>query len=116
MLMRSHQVLYFNLGSTKMVLNEGMPSRRHHQPGNLFLVFDVVFPTQSFFSPANIESLKSLLPWQQDQPKSSAVMEALPVNAVSVSDRDIKDLEQEANKNDDDEDHTHGERVQCGQQ
>ena len=108
---------HINIGSTKMVLGEGMPSRRHHQPGNLFLLFDVVFPSNDFFTPTNIDSLKQLLPWAKDQPSVAQIKDALPVNAVGVNERDIRDMDEEAHRHgEEDEDHAHGERVQCGQQ
>ena len=99
-----------------MVIGEGMPSRRHHQPGNLFILFDVVFPKTEFFTPSHLDGLKGLLPWQADQPALSIVKDAMPVNIVGVNERDVQDLEHEANNQQEEDEHQHGERVQCGQQ
>eukprot|EP00834_Sanchytrium_tribonematis_P001738 NODE_44_length_33449_cov_1.575742.p38 type:complete len:101 gc:universal NODE_44_length_33449_cov_1.575742:22003-21701(-) len=100
-----------------MIGAEGMPTRRHHQKGNLFVLFDVQFPAPNFFTPSNIDALKKLLPWDAEQPSNAQIKDALPVNVSSVTDRDIRDLEQESGGRDHDEDeHMHGERVQCGQQ
>ena len=100
-----------------MILNEGMPNRRHHQNGNLFVLFDVKFPDPTYLTPANIDALKRLLPWEKEQPTSQEIKDALPVSVVQVSDRDIRDLEQESRGQDEeDHHHGHGEGVQCAQQ
>jgi len=54
-------------GSTKFIMNEGMP--RHRDPsdrGNLFIDFDVVFPEKDFLAHEKLPELIKLLPPRQE--------------------------------------------------
>ncbi len=98
----------------KVITGEGMPSVRHHEPGDLFVKLHVTFPEH--IDPAIIPALERALPPRTPLPTFGrhAVIEE-----VSLSDLDARQ-QREANAASDDrmdEDGEGGEpRVACAQQ
>ncbi|RDL34637.1 uncharacterized protein BP5553_07765 [Venustampulla echinocandica] len=99
-------------GSVKMIRNQGMPSHRHHDFGNMYVQFDVKFPEKNFTSdPQAFELLKSILP----PSKLSAVPP--PETMTEIADFEDVDPSQQARArgatgmDEDDEEGQGGERV-----
>ena len=99
-----------------------MPSYRHHNFGNLYIQFDVKFPTHlggedgSPLTPEDIAALERILP-----PRISET--PLPENAMT-EDYNLEEIDQTREaarargvaEEDDDDMHPGGERVQCASQ
>lgn len=96
--------------SVKMVEGKGMPSYRHHNYGNLYITFEVEFPSPSFIDQEKLTLLESILPPRPplDLPANAAVEE------VVLSDADPAKVNSHAH--DEDEMETEGEGVQCASQ
>ncbi|KAI9894697.1 MAG: Type I HSP40 co-chaperone [Vezdaea aestivalis] len=104
--------------ATKMIRGQGMPSFRHHDFGNLYIQFQVVFPPSGWANeePQNYEMLKRLLP-----PPSQPI--SIPSGATTdeciLEDADFgQQGGGDARMLDEDEEDGHpgAERVQCAQQ
>ena len=101
-----------------MIRGQGMPSYRHHDFGNLYIQFEVKFPSPDF-APANkIAMLESILPPRkaQAQPPSDAMVEDFTLEEVDASGQRRA---QGATAMDEDEEDgvPHGaERMQCASQ
>jgi len=100
-----------------MVRGQGMPSYRHHDFGNMYIQFSVKFPEKNWtMEPAAFEALRQLLPppSEANNPPPEAMTDTV----------DLEDIETQAQarvfgggaEDDDEEGHTHGERVQCASQ
>ncbi|KAF2869471.1 hypothetical protein BDV95DRAFT_577412 [Massariosphaeria phaeospora] len=114
-------------GEVKVIREQGMPSFRHHDHGNLYIQFDVKFPSRlggpegAPMSPEQIKALESVLP-----PRT--VPASLPPPDAMTDDFTLEDVDptRESTRargmasmggdDDDDEMHQHGERVQCASQ
>jgi DnaJ family protein A protein 2 len=96
-----------------------MPSHRHHHHGNLYIHFDVKFPTriggEEGLKPEDIKALENILPTRveptpipQDAMTDDFVLEELDPTregrALGITDEDDDDM------------HPGGERVQCATQ
>lgn len=58
------------IDSFKMIPGQGMPSMRHHDPGNLYIQFEVVFPTtRPSLSPRELATLKKITGADSYDPK-----------------------------------------------
>lgn len=137
-------LLLTEAGQIKMIRGAGMPSYRHHHPGNMYITFDIEFPSTT--PPMNDQqraTLKSILGLSATVPSHSgradangmdvdnepdleldALAEQLP-QGVQEDDCDLEDVDhsgqqraQRATMEDDDEDGMpHGaERMQCASQ
>ncbi|KAF9905696.1 Type I HSP40 co-chaperone [Linnemannia zychae] len=103
-------------GELKAVMGQGMPTERHHDFGNLYIQFEIEFPTANWTDLTQIEQLRSILP-------PAAELPALPKNAhieeVGLTEMDPRQkarAEQGHMGGDDDEEGGHGPGVQCAQQ
>lgn len=94
-----------------------MPSYRHHDYGNLFIQFDVKFPTNHFNDIEKILTLEHILP-----PRNPS---GLPPDSMDVEEAKLEEIDPTqqaraagtAGDDDDDEHPQHGgERVQCASQ
>jgi len=99
-------------GDLKLVRDQGMPSLRHHQPGDLYLKFHVKFP--SYIDPVAVAHLEKALPPRtplEKFPKNTVIDE------VEMSDLDARQ-QREANSARDDamEEDDEQPRVQCANQ
>lgn len=106
-----------NVGTLKLVRNQGMPSYRHHDNGNLYVRFDVKFPASGFTAdPAAFEQLKAILP--------ASDTTIVPPKETMTEQVDFEDIDpaQQARAqgatgmDEDDEEGAGGERVQCASQ
>jgi DnaJ family protein A protein 2 len=105
--------------SIKVVREQGMPSHRHHHFGNLYIHFDVKFPTriggEEGLKPEDVAALEKILPPRVDPTP-------LPADAMT-EDFVLEELDPTregrsmgATEEDDDDMHPGGERVQCATQ
>jgi DnaJ family protein A protein 2 len=103
--------LIFATDAVKVIRGQGMPSQRHHEPGDLFVKFTVNFP--EYIDPAAIPLLERALP-----PRTE--IEKFPKNIhLEEVDLDEPDARSKANAMSDesmDEDHEGEPRVQCANQ
>ncbi|TFK55332.1 hypothetical protein OE88DRAFT_1732577 [Heliocybe sulcata] len=94
----------------KVIPGQGMPSQRHHEPGDLFVKFSVVFPDH--IDPAKVPLLEQALPPRKP-------VEKFP-KSVTLEEADLEEVDarrQESMSRDDAMDEDEGEpRVQCAQQ
>lgn len=105
-------------GEVKMIRQQGMPSMRHHDHGNLYVQFDVKFPPANFNTPENIQMLEQVLPPRKQQ--------ATPPKDAMTEDYSLEEVDQTGHRRahgatgmeDEDEDGVPqgGERMQCASQ
>lgn len=96
----------------KVITGEGMPSQRHHEPGDLFLKLHVAFPEH--IDPETIPLLEQALPPRKPLPKFE---KSVLIEEVSMSDLDARQQREQARTDPDAMDEDEGEpRVQCAQQ
>ena len=101
-----------------MIRQQGMPSMRHHDYGNLYIRFDVKFPPANFNSHEQIRLLEDILPPRKPQ--------ALPPKDAMTEDYSLEDVDQSGQRRaqgatsmeEEDEDGVPpgGERMQCASQ
>lgn len=100
-------------GEKKAIVNEGMPTLRHHDFGNLYIQFEVEFPPPHWSSPENIAKLESILPSRQPLPNTAGA----EVEEVVLTDLDASQQRAaEGAAADEDDDGHPGPGVQCAQQ
>lgn len=98
-------------GQDKVIRGQGMPSQRHHEPGDMYIRIDIKFP--DFIDPTSIPHLEAALPPRnaiQKIPKSVAVDE---VELEEMDARQRKKAERLDEAMDEDEAEP---RVQCANQ
>lgn len=101
--------IFAPIGDLKVVRGQGMPSQRHHEPGDLFVHFTVKFPTE--LSSEAFEHLEKALPPREPLGKfDKAVTEEVEIEEVDARQRSRVDGDEAM-----DEDGP-GPRVQCAQQ
>ncbi|KAF9100211.1 Type I HSP40 co-chaperone [Mortierella sp. GBA35] len=104
-------------GELKAVMGQGMPTERHHDFGNLYIQFEIEFPTANWTDLAKIEQLRAILP---PAPALPALAQGAHIEEVSLTEMDPRQkarAEQGHMGGDDDEDGAHGgPGVQCAQQ
>jgi len=100
-----------------------MPSYRHHDFGNLYIIFDVKFPEHLDISDEQVRMLESVLPPRQpgvEAPKD-VMMDDFQLEAIDPA-RDQRAAgllgggAGHAHGEDDEEEGMGGERVQCASQ
>ena len=75
--MRFSHLLMGLLGTVKMIRGAGMPSYRHHDPGKMFINFEVEFPTETpHLDSAQKDMLKSILGLPVLDPEHKAAIRA----------------------------------------
>ena len=113
-------------GEVKVIRGQGMPSYRHHDFGNLYIQFDVKFPTAiagppgedgypTSMTPQQIKALESVLPARKPQaiPPPDAMTEDYSLEKVDPMSEGQR--ARGAHMEDEDEE-MGGERVQCASQ
>jgi len=100
-----------------------MPSYRHHDFGNLFIQFAVKFPEKGWLEDgAGFEALRQLLP--------APALQNVPPTDIMTESADLEDPDNSSGARafaaaasaaaagdfEGDEEHPHGERVQCASQ
>ena len=112
------------LGSIKVIREQGMPSYRHHDFGNLYIKFDVKFPTEltspdgGAMTDQQRIALEHVLPArkpQLSQPSPDAMIEDFNLDDIDSS-RESARANQGASAMDEDDEDVQGERVQCASQ
>lgn len=99
-------------GDLKVITGEGMPSMRHHEPGDLFIKMHVTFPER--IDPSVIPLLERALPPRNAMPKFD---KQTMIEEVELSDLDARQRREQSRGESDGMDEDDGEpRVQCAQQ
>ncbi|CAO3582735.1 unnamed protein product [Absidia cylindrospora] len=101
-------------GMVKVVPNEGMPTYRHHNHGNLFVNFTIDFPANNWTDAENIAKLESILPPRQPLPNLGDKQVDDVVMADAEAYQSSKSQGGHAHDDDDEED-GQGPGVQCAQ-
>lgn len=101
-------------GERKAVVGEGMPTQRHHDYGNLYVQFEVEFPSPNWTTPENIAKLEGILPARKPLPNVAGA----EVEEVTLS---VLDANQQRSANrgmgaEEEEEENAGPGVQCAQQ
>ena len=106
----------------KVIREQGMPSYRHHDMGNLFILFSVKFPKRisgpngESMTPQQVKALESVLPPRTKgvQPPAHAMVEDYNLDEVDLT----REGPGHSATMEDDEDEMggQGERVQCASQ
>lgn len=99
----------FFLGDLKVIHGQGMPSLRHHEPGDLFVKLSVKFPDQ--LDPAVIPHLEQALPPRKPMDQIDKGVHIEEVVLAEPDQRRRPDQRDDAMDEDGDE-----PRVQCGNQ
>jgi len=97
-------------GEMKVIPRQGMPSHRHHEPGDLFVALQVNFPDS--IDPNVISHLEAALPPRTPIP---TFPKSYMIDEVDLHDMDARQQRQAAGGDPMDEDEEHP-RVQCAQQ
>ncbi|KZT28634.1 hypothetical protein NEOLEDRAFT_1154510 [Neolentinus lepideus HHB14362 ss-1] len=95
----------------KVIPGQGMPSQRHHEPGDLFVKFSVAFPDH--IDPTKVELLEKALPPRKpiDKFPKSVILEEADLEEVDAR------RQESMTRGEDAMDEDEGEpRVQCAQQ
>jgi len=100
-------------GALKVIRGQGMPSYRHHEPGDLYVRLNVSFPQS--LDPAVVPLLEEALPPRKPLPTYT---NNVHIDEVELSDLDARQAKAAQKGGDDmDEDDESGEpRVQCANQ
>ncbi|KAJ1737660.1 Type I HSP40 co-chaperone [Coemansia sp. Benny D160-2] len=105
-------------GEVKVIEGQGMPSFRHHNPGNMFIKFNLRFPASGWAPEEEIKKLEAILPKRQPVPSlpKGAHVEEVVLSAVDLQHQ--KKMQEDDPAEEDYEDaHQHGgPGVQCAQQ
>ncbi|KAJ2669833.1 Type I HSP40 co-chaperone [Coemansia sp. RSA 1285] len=105
-------------GEVKVIEGQGMPSFRHHNPGNMFIKFNLRFPASGWAPEEEIKKLEAILPKRQPVPSlpKGAHVEEVVLSAVDLQHQ--KRMQEDDPAEEDYEDaHQHGgPGVQCAQQ
>ncbi|KAK9453829.1 hypothetical protein V1511DRAFT_461665 [Dipodascopsis uninucleata] len=99
-------------GMVKVIEGRGMPSFRHHNNGNLYVEFEVVFPENHFATPEQLSLLEQVLP---PRPTLEIPEDAM-VDDVILQDVDPTYKERVRADMEDDDDEPGAERAQCTSQ
>ncbi|GAA5940439.1 hypothetical protein JCM3775_005092 [Rhodotorula graminis] len=105
-------------GSLKVIPEQGMPSHRHHEMGDLIVHINVKFPDS--LDPAALEPLEHILPARPVLPTFGKDVHVDEVDMVDAADRRTKSGHGQGGAYDDDQmdtdDEGAGPQVQCNQQ
>ena len=112
-------------GEVKVIREQGMPSYRHHDHGNLYIQFDVKFPERlggedgAPMTPEHIRALESVLPPRKvpdATPPPNAMTEDFTLDSVDPNREAGRARGMQSPDEDDDDMHPGAERVQCASQ
>ncbi|KAG0075586.1 Type I HSP40 co-chaperone [Podila epicladia] len=102
-------------GDLKAVMGQGMPTERHHDFGNLYIQFEIEFPTANWTDINLIEQLRTILPAPAALPTLPKGAHIEEVGLTEMDPRQKARAEQGHMGGDDDEEGGHP-GVQCAQQ
>lgn len=97
--------------SVKVIRSQGMPSQRHHEPGDLYVKFTVKFP--DIIDSSKVPLLEQALPPRvpiQSFPKS------IHIEEVDLEEPDVRSRAHAMADDPMDEDHEDEPRVKCANQ
>ena len=94
-----------------MIHGQGMPSQRHHEPGDMFVKISVKFP--DYVDPALVSHLEAALPKRNPIPKFPKSVLVEDVNMTDLDARQREAVDRDPDAMDEDEAHP---RVQCANQ
>ncbi|KIJ69543.1 hypothetical protein HYDPIDRAFT_172911 [Hydnomerulius pinastri MD-312] len=97
--------------SVKVIKSQGMPSQRHHEPGDLFVKFTVNFP--DFIDPTKVALLEKALP---PRPALPSFPKSVHLEEVQLDEPDAHSRAHAMSDDAMDEDHEGEPRVQCANQ
>lgn len=99
---------------TKCIQNEGMPTYRSpFDKGNLFVKFEVEFPSTSWYNDEKAQMLKKVLPsTKQEKIPSNAIVDECVMSSIDPNAK----TQQDRSDMYDDDDERGGPQVQCAQQ
>ena len=97
--------------SVKVIRGQGMPSHRHHEPGDLYIKFSVVFPER--MDPSVIPLLERALPPRKPIEKFG---KGIDLEEVDMDEPDARTKAQAMSDDPMDEDQDGEPRVQCANQ
>lgn len=102
-------------GQLKAIRHHGMPSQRFHEPGTLYIQFDIEFPPSNWVDKQVIMSLEKILPPRPelDTPPDAMIED---VELTTMNDDEQRRSASNHMANGEDEDEGHGPSVQCAQQ
>lgn len=108
-------------GSTKFIMDEGMPrSRDPTEKGHLFIEFDVLFPSNNFLEVKDLNKLEKLLPQRvesMDIPDEDITHDRHLIDIEESRAHDNPNAYRDTNESDDEDGmHGHGPGVQCATQ
>jgi DnaJ homolog subfamily A member 2 len=101
-------------GSLKVIRGQGMPSYRHHQPGDLYVRLNVAFPDS--IDPAKISYLENVLPPRRPLPSFPPNIHIEEASLDDLDARQQSNASRKANGEDMDDDGGEEPRVQCANQ
>ncbi|KAG7249093.1 hypothetical protein CRUP_027331 [Coryphaenoides rupestris] len=107
-------------GSVRVVRGEGMPQYRNpFEKGDLYIKFDVQFPSNNWISPEKLTELEDLLPSRSEEPVISGETEEVDLQDYDMSQGSSGGGRREAYNDSSDEEGGgghHGPGVQCAHQ
>ncbi|SCV71933.1 BQ2448_4627 [Microbotryum intermedium] len=107
------KVMPFFWGAIKVIPNQGMPSYRHHEMGDLIVQINVKFPDS--LDPSTLAPLEKILPARPELPTfPDSIMIDDHVEMVDAGDRKSKTMRED--QMDEDEEGGAGPQVQCANQ
>jgi len=101
-------------GEVKAIEAEGMPSLRHHVKGNLYVRFEIEFPSPYWTSPETLDQLSKLLPPAEPLPQLKDPEDVI-LSTVDPSQQARAEGVHSSHEDIDEEQHQ-GPGVQCAQQ
>lgn len=99
------------LESVKVIRSQGMPSQRHHEPGDLYVKFTVVFPDT--IDPSKVPLLEQALSPRTPVP---SFPKSIHLEEVDLDEPDVRSRASAMEDDGMDEDHDGEPRVQCANQ
>jgi DnaJ-class molecular chaperone len=107
-------------GETKVIVGEGMPIyKRSDQNGNLFIEFEIKFPSHNWTTPENMTLLEKILPKRRESVSTKGkivdeyVLQAVDAGMKAGASNGSSDRYMDEDHHDD---HHQGANVQCAQQ
>lgn len=97
-------------------MDHGMPTERHHDFGNLYITFEIEFPSPNWTDSAKIDQLRSILPPAAKLPPHPKDAHIENVTLTEMDSRQRARAEQGHMGGDDDEEGGGHGGVQCAQQ
>lgn len=95
----------------KVIHGQGMPSQRHHEPGDLYIKFKIIFPDS--LDPAVIPQLEAALPKRKPMETFNKNIHLEEVYLDNLDTRHRRPLAEDGDAMDEDRDEP---RVQCANQ